>query len=167
MEAIFTRRSIRKYQDKKIEKEKIEKLLKAAMQAPSAWNQQPWEFLVIEDEETLKKLAGASPYAKMVPQAAAAIILLCNLEYTKTSPDYWAQGMSAATENLLLEAVELGLGAVWLGVYPNEDRMEYITELFQLPEDILPFTVIPLGYPEEENMFVDRFDEKRIHYEVW
>lgn len=117
MDAIFNRRSIRKYKDKPVEKEKIEKLLRAAMQAPSAGNQQPWEFIVIQDKENLKKLSGMSPYSKLIMNAPLTFVLLGNKDKMKF-PENWQQDMGASAENILLEAVELGLGAVWLGVAP-------------------------------------------------
>ncbi|MBK5240698.1 nitroreductase family protein [Clostridium sp.] len=167
MEAIFNRRSIRKYEDKPVEKEKIEKLLRAAMQAPSAANQQPWEFIVVEDKEKLKKLSDASPYSKMVANSAVTIVLLSRKEGVTFAPCI-PQDMGAAAENLLLEAVNLELGAVWLGIAPVQERMNYIKEMFGLPEGIEAFALIPVGYPDgQKNEFVDRFDATRVHYENW
>ncbi len=167
MNTILNRRSIRKYEDKPVEKEKIEKILKAAMQAPSAANQQPWEFLVIENKETLKKLADMSPYSKMVGSAPLAILLMARKEGL-IFPDCVPQDMGAAAENLLLEVADLGLGAVWLGVTPMIDRMEFTKKLFDLPDSIQPFALIPIGYPDgQENAFVNRYDETRVHYETW
>ena len=167
MEAIFNRRSIRKYQDRPVEKEKIDKLLKAIMQAPSAVNQQPWEFIVVENKDTLKKLSEMSPYSKMVEGTAVAFVALANSDDFKI-PSAWQQDMGAAVENLLLEAVHLELGAVWLGVATAEENMNYIKELFNLPENIKPFALIPVGYPDgQKNTFVDRFNEKKVHYETW
>lgn len=166
MEAIFNRRSIRKYEKKSVEKEKIEKLLKAAMQAPSAGNQQPWEFLVVENKETLKKISLMGPYSKMTADAPLAIVLLTNKKNMKY-PQNWEQDMGAATENLLLQVVELGLGAVWLGVAPEQDRIDYIKSIFNLPENIEAFAVVPIGYPAEEKEFVDRFDKNKVHYESY
>ncbi len=167
MEAIFTRRSIRKYEERAVEREKIEKLLKAAMQAPSAGNQQPWEFIVVEDRETLQKLAEASPYSKLVANSPVTIVLLSRSEGLKFS-ECAVQDMGAAAENLLLEAVELELGAVWMAIKPVWERMDYVSNLFTLPESIEPFALIAVGYPDgQENKFVDRFDPSRIHYEKW
>ena len=167
MEVIFNRRSIRKYVDKPVEKEKMEKLLRAAMQAPSAGNQQPWEFIIVEDKERLKKLSEASPYSKMVANSPVTVVLLSRKEGVKFPPCI-PQDMGAAAENLLLEAVQLGLGAVWLGIAPVQERMNYIKDLFSLPESIEPFALIPVGYPDgQKNEFVDRFDATRIHYENW
>jgi nitroreductase len=165
MEIINHRRSVRNYLDKPVEAEKIELLLRAAMQAPSAANQQPWEFIVIQDRETLNKLTGMSPYAKMLATAPLAFVLLGNRE-KMAWPQVWQQDLSAAAENILLEAVELGLGAVWLGVAPMEERTRFISELFLLRETLLPFCVIPVGYPAGQgNTFINRFNPDLIHYE--
>lgn len=168
MNAIYIRRSIRSYKEQIVEKEKIDKLLRAAMQAPSAGNQQPWEFIVVQNKNTLEKLSHLSPYAKPVARAPLALVLLANMEGLRF-PENWEQDMSAATQNILLEAVELGLGAVWLGVAPNKDRMDYVKKLFNLPEKVKPFCVLAIGYPAlgQENKFIDRYDESRVRYEKW
>lgn len=166
MNEIFTRRSIRTFEERKVEKEKIDTLIRAIMQAPSAGNQQPWEVLVVENKEMLKKLSLMSPYSKMIEKAAVAFVLLGN-EKAMRFPENWEQDMSAATQNLLLQAVELELGAVWLGVAPLKDRMSYIKEILDLPGHIKPFSVVPMGYSKEENKFVDRFDEAKVHYESY
>lgn len=166
MEIINIRRSIRTYKEIKVENEKINKLLRAAMQAPSAFNQQAWEFIVVENKETLKKLSEMSQYSKPIEKSPVTIIVLANKD-NMTVPECWQQDLGAATENLLLEAVELDLGGVWMAVAPFEDRMNYVTEIFDLPENILPYSVIPVGYPEEENKFIDRYDDNKVHYERW
>lgn len=167
MEIIFNRRSIRKYQDKPVEQEKIEKMLRAAMQAPSAANQQPWEFIVVKDRTRLIELSQVSPYSKMVEKAPVAVVFLSKngeMKLQRSIP----QDMGAAIENFLLEAVELGLGAVWLGVAPVQERMDVIKKMFDLPEGIEPFAIVPVGYPEgEQNKFIDRFDATRVHDERW
>ena len=157
MDIIFNRRSVRKYTDKQIEADKVERLMRAAMQAPSATNQQPWEFIVIDDKETLVKLADFSQYAKMLPGAALGVIVLEK------------QGMRAplfTEQNLLLQAAYEGLGAVWMGVGRGTERETFLTEMFSLPESVKPFAVIAIGYPEDENAnkFVDRYDAERVHY---
>lgn len=166
MDVINKRRSIRKFKGQTVEKAKIEKLLRAAMQAPSAGNQQPWEFIVVEEKESLRKLSLTSQYSKLVADAPLALVLLAN-EKSMRFPQNWQQDLSAATQNILLEAVDLGLGAVWIGVAPDQDRMNYVAETFKLPEYIKPFCLIALGYPADgqENVFVDRFDETKVHYE--
>lgn len=166
MNSIFVRRSIRKYLAKPVEEEKLDQLLRAAMQAPSAGNQRPWEFIVVQDKEMLNKLSLMSPYAGPAREAPAAIVVLGNRQNLKF-PEIWQQDLAAATQNLLLQAVELELGAVWLGVAPVEERMTYITELFALPDVLLPFAVIPLGYPATPNQYADRYEKTRIHYETY
>ncbi|MFA6796968.1 MAG: nitroreductase family protein [Bacilli bacterium] len=168
MDAIFNRRSVRVYLDKPVEEEKIDKMLRAAMQAPSAINGQPWEFLVVQDKETLKKLAKMGPYSKMVEKAPLAFILFGNKKKMRVE-QFFPQDMGAASENLLLEATQLGLGGVWLGVYTVQQREEYIKDMFEMPEEVAPFGVIVVGYPGkgQENKFVDRYDSKRVHYEKY
>ncbi|MBC8060659.1 MAG: nitroreductase family protein [Clostridiaceae bacterium] len=165
MKEIFNRRSIRSYENRPVEKEKIEKLLRAAMQAPSAANQQPWEFIVVENKDTLKKLSTMSPYSKAAEGSAVTFVLLANTEnfIVETA---WQQDMAAAAENLLLEATYLGLGAVWFGVATADTCVTYVKETFKLPENIKPFALISVGYPEnQENQFVDRYSESKVHYE--
>lgn len=164
-EGIQKRRSIRKFEERPVEKEKIEKLLRAAMQAPSAGNQQPWEFLVIEEKETLRKLAKAHIYAGPIHNAPLGIIVLANEQNLKYK-QYCQQDLAAATENILLAAVELDLGTVWMGITPDEDRMAFIKELFQLPPGVEAFSMLAIGY-SSANKFEDRFDNNRVHYEKY
>lgn len=166
MNIIDKRRSVRTYKDIRVEKDKIEKLLRAAMQAPSAFNQQAWEFIVVEDKDTLKRLSDMSPYSKPVEKASAAFVILANKENLKV-PECWQQDLGAATENLLLEAAELELGGVWMAVAPMEDRIKYIREIFNLPENIIPYALVPVGYPIDEPKYIDRFDSSKVHYERW
>lgn len=163
MNSIFTRRSVRAYEEKPVEPAKIEQLLRAAMQAPSAANQQPWKFITVQDRALLDKLSDVSEYAKMLREAPLAIIVIGDM--TKCIfPIMWEQDLSAATQNILLEAVEQELGAVWLGVAPLEDRMNFISKLFDLPETDKPFCIIPIGYPagNQENKFIDRYKPERV-----
>lgn len=166
MNSIFTRRSVRKYKDTKVEKEKVDKLLRAAMQAPSAMNQQPWEFIVVENKETLEKLAEMSPYTKLIKGAPLVFVLLGNEERMKFEEN-WEQDMGAATQNLLLQAVELDLGGVWMSAWPLEDRINHIKNMFNLSGNLRPYAVVAVGYPDgtQGNKFIDRFDETRVHYE--
>ncbi len=164
MNVIFNRRSVRKYQDRPIEAEKVDRMLRAAMQAPSATNQQPWEFIVIDDKETLVKLAEFSPYAKMLPGAALGVIVL--EKQNMRAPLFTEQDLGACVQNLLLQAAEDGLGTVWMGVGRGSERETFLTEMFALPEAVKPFAVIAVGYPEDENAnkFVDRYEADRVHY---
>lgn len=166
MNSIFTRRSVRSYLEQRVEKEKIEQLLKAAMQAPSAANQRPWEFIVVEDKARLQALAKASQYAGPVKEAPLAIVVLGN-KAKLPFPENRNLDLSAATQNLMLEAVELGLGTVWLGIAPVEERMQYVADLFQLPPSVEAFAIIAVGYPKTENKFVDRYEQARVHYETY
>lgn len=163
---MFERRSIRRYQEKMVEDTKIDRIIRAGMQAPSAVNQRGWEFLVVKNKETLKKLSRMSLYSEMVEGSGAAIIVLGNKK-DMTYPQYWEQDLSAATQNILLEAVDQGLGAVWLGVAPEKERMLYIKEVFDLPEGVEVFAVVAMGYPVDENKFVDRFEENKVYYEKY
>ena len=162
MNNIYTRVSIRKYQDRPVEKEKIEAILRAAMQAPSAANQQPWEFYVVTNKEKLEALSKVHPYAGMTKNAPATIVSV----YRKncTLPVYAQIDLSIAMENLWLETDAQGLGGVWLGIAPQEDRMKAVEEVLDLPETVRAFAIFPFGYPSEQRKQQDRFDESRIHY---
>jgi nitroreductase len=165
MKIIDERRSVRSFSDQKVEEEKILNILKAAMQAPSAKNQQPWEFVVIENYSVLKQLVSVSNYEKFEKGASVAIVVLAKTKDLK-SEKFFPQDLGASIENLLLEAVEQGLGATWLGVYPKEERVEALNDILDLKEDVIPFALIALGYPKKENQnkYIDRFDEKRIQW---
>ncbi len=166
LEALYTRRSIRQYQSTPVEEEKIEAILCRGMMAPSAGNQQPWHFIVIKDKKMLATLAEVHPYAKMVVHAPAAILACGDLSLERHK-GVWVQDLSAATENMLLAAHSLGLGSVWLGVYPREERVAAIAKLFQLPEHIIAFSLIPIGYPAEVKESKSRYDLTRVHRENW
>lgn len=166
LKEILNRRSIRKFQDKEVSDDVIKKILHAAMQAPSANNEQPWEFIVVKNKQTLLKMMEIHPYAKMLKEAAIAIIVCGDLK-KEVSNCRWVQDCSAATENLLLEVVHQGLGAVWVGVHPNKEREEPLKRLFNLPDNIIPLCIIPIGYPAEEKEYENRFKEERIHFEKW
>ena len=162
MNAIFHRTSIRKYTGQPVEEEKVEQLLRAAMAAPSAGNQQPWEFYVVTDRNVLKALSECSPYAGMLQEAPLGIVVCCQADCRM--PGYAQIDCSAAIENLLLEADSLGLGAVWLGIAPLEERMEAARKALDIPEQLYAFSFIACGYPTEEKKQQDRYDENRIHY---
>lgn len=166
MEAILTRRSIRRYKSKPLPEETIKQLLDAAMSAPSAGNQQPWHYIVIRDRGILDEIPKIHPYAQMVKEAQVAIVICADLQAAKYK-DFWPQDCAAATENLLLAAHALGLGTVWVGLYPVEDRMKPIRKLLAIPEPIVPFSLVPLGYPAEEKPRADRYDATRVHTDRW
>ena len=167
MKEIFNRRSIRKFKDQAVEPEKVDKLLRAAMQAPSAGNQQPWVFIVVQDKENLAKVAGTSPYAKPVASSGVTFVLLADESVMKV-PSAWQQDMGTAAENLLLEAVHLDLGGVWFGVAISDEISDNVSRLFGLPNHIKPFAMLSVGYPDEQkNEFVDRYKADKVHYEKW
>ncbi len=163
MDVINNRRSIRQFTEQKVEAEKIEKIIRAGMQAPSAFNQQGWEFVVVTDEAVKEELSNMSPYAKAIKGAGAAIITLINKDGLKI-PECVDQDMGACTQNMLLEVVEQGLGAVWMAVKPDPERMGYIAKTLGLPENVEAYSLVALGYSEQENTFVDRYDATKVHY---
>ncbi|MEE4197025.1 MAG: nitroreductase family protein [Bacteroidales bacterium] len=166
IQGILTRRSIRKYDGREVSKAQIHELLKAGMYAPSARNQQPWHFLMIDDREMLNKISEIHPYAQMLQQAKWAIIV-CGDEQLELSRGYWVVDCSAATQNILLAAHGLGLGAVWLGLHPRKERKDAIRDLLNLPRHIHPLSLIAVGYPAEQKELPERFKRERIHYNRW
>jgi nitroreductase len=166
MKAILERRSIRKYTDEPISDQDIKELLQAAMAAPSAGNQQPWEFIVVNDREILNKIPEVHPYSQMLMMAPLAIIVCGNLDKEKHE-GYWVQDCSAATENILIEAQYKGLGAVWLGIYPRKERVKGLKELFNLPEDIIPLSIVSIGHPAESKEPSNRYNQSAIHINKW
>ena len=163
MNEIFRRISVRKYTDEPVEPEKIEQILRAAMAAPSAGNQQPWEFYVVRDRAVIKALSECSPYAACAA-GASVVIVPC----MRTKGLRWERlgqiDLSCAVENMLLEITFLGLGGVWLCVTPETERMEKADAALGLGDDLHAFAIVPVGYPAEERPQQDRFDESRIHY---
>lgn len=164
-ETIFTRRSVREFTDKPVKDETINKLLEAAMYAPSATNSQPWHFIVVKDKNMLQKIAAEIKSAQPCDEANIVIIPCADLslEYKNN----WPLDTAAATQNILLAARALKLGAVWCGIYPNPDKAAIISKLFKLPQNIAPLCVIPIGYTDIKQEDVKRFQPDRIHYEVW
>ena len=162
LEAILGRRSVRKFTDDPVSEETIESLLRAAMAAPSARNQQPWVVIVVREKSLLEKVAAAQPHGGMTAGAQVAVLICADTRLVK-SEGFWIQDCAAATQNLLVAAHALGLGAVWVGTYPREARMEGMSKVFKLPEHIVPFALVPLGYPAERPAPADRFDGSRVH----
>jgi nitroreductase len=166
METIYRRRSIRKYSRDPVPEEDIREVIRAGMNAPSAGNQQPWQFIIIDDRSLLDRIPDIHPYAQMLREAPAAILVCGDLDL-ESHRGYWVQDCSAATENMLLEIADRGLGGVWLGVYPREDRVEGLRALFGIPEQVIPFALIALGHPAEKKGLKKEFHEKRIRKNHW
>ncbi len=159
LENIAERKSVRKYLNKSVEEDKIDAMVKAGMAAPSGMDRPPWEFVVVTDREALDSMAAKLPYAKMLTNAPLAIVV-CG-DTTRSS--YWYLDCSAATQNVLLAAEALGLGAVWTAAYPYEDRIDVVRQNTGLPENIVPLCVIPIGYPDGPQKAKDKFDLQRVH----
>ena len=163
-ELMEKRRSIRKYKTNKlVTKEQLNRLLEAAMMAPSACNSRPWEFIAVTKREDLNEIARVHPYAKMCETAAAAIIVVA-IPQTGVPADYFPQDCAAATENILLEAASMGLGTCWCGVYPKEEKVASIRKLFNVPKPKIPFNVIAIGTPNETPKRRGFFEESKVTY---
>ena len=168
LDNILARTSIRSYQDRPVEQDKIENLLRAGMAAPSAVDKRPWHFIVVTDRQVLNGLAEANPNAGMAARAPLAIVVCGDKTRALTRvPDYWVQDVAAATENILLAAQGMGLGAVWTGTYPTTERVEKVTAVLNLPEHIVPFCTIVIGYPERYQAPKDKWDEGNISYNTY
>jgi nitroreductase len=166
LEAIHTRRSIRQYQDKAVPEDLVQKLLAAAMNAPSARNAQPWQFVVITDRKILQEVPKIQPNAAMAQHAPLGI-LICGDLRLELSPGYWVVDCAAAAQNMLLAAHALGLGAVWTGVYPRDDRMAGLRQLVGLPEQVNAHSLIIVGYPAEQPPPLDRYRPQGVHRDRW
>jgi len=167
LDTIYARRSIRQYQERPVEKEKLETLLKAAMAAPSAMNVKPWEFVVVTEQHILDEIRTSMTFGKHNAPAAIAVCGNISLFKHPMASEFWVQDCSAATENILLAAVELGLGTVWLGVHPIHTFSKRITKILGLPSNIKPLNVIYVGYPAEEKKPRTQFDPSRVHWESY
>ena len=170
MKNLLTRTSVRAYDEsREIDDETVEQLLRAAMAAPTAGNKQPWEFVVLRDKALLRSLAERFRPMKMLAAAPLAIVVCADT--TNTFPgeghDFWVQDCSAASENLLLAAHALGLGAVWCGGYPSQERVAVLREGLGLPGHIVPLNVIPVGYPAEHPQPKDKWKPGKIHVDGW
>lgn len=161
MADLFHRVSIRKYQEKKVEPEKLDYILRASMAAPSACNQQPWEFYIVEDPEILEELSETTPYANSLQKHRWRSLPLIGKNVLH--PAYAQIDLSICMENMWLATDEVGLGGVWMGIAPLEDRMEEVEKIIGIPESQRAFGIFALGYPAEERTQQDRYDETRIH----
>ncbi len=164
LENIFKRRSVRKFTSEPIDDETVKSLLEAAMAAPSSNNKRPWRFVVVRERRTLDRLADMHPYGKMLSQATLAIVVCGDVE---KSPTAWFLDCSAATENILLAAAEMDLGAVWLGVYLRKKRETGTREILNIPENIGVLSIIAIGRPGEEKPPRTQYEESNVFYERW
>ena len=165
IEAIMTRRSIRRYTGEEVSLELEKKLLEAAMAAPSAHNRQPWHFIVVRSRETLDRIPEYHQYSRMLREASLAVVV-CGDNKVQTT-DFWINDCSAATENMLIAANALGLGAVWLGVHPGEELVRETRELLGIPGHVTPLCIVSFGHPAEEKPPGERYDESKVHREKW
>lgn len=162
---IIRRVSVRRYSDKPVSSAQISAVLHAAMSAPTGVNRQPWEFIVVDDPELLTQLADALPYAKMAAHAPVAIVVCGNKDRFLDGVDdeLWEQDLSAASENILLAAHAIGLGGVWTCIYPHEERMAPVRSILNIPDNIVPFNLIPIGHPLTDHAPMDKWHPERVH----
>lgn len=166
LDTIMTRRSVRQFDaNRPISQEQIHTLLEAAFVAPSAMNKQPWQFLVVTDEQMLDQIRQTHPYAQFVSDAGCAIIIVT--DKSACYEDYWRVDPLLAGENILLAARDMGLGTCWCGVYPNEDRMREMKRLFDMPEPFEPMALIVVGTPLQEQVKVNRYQADKVHLNKW
>jgi len=169
LDVIFSRKSVRSYTGAIISKNEVEILLKAGMAAPSGRNEQPWAFIAVTDPIILEKLTEGLPYAKMLKKAGAGIVV-CGFSaphLRQGSKDLWEQDCAASTENILLAAEAMELGAVWTALHPYPDRQEIVRMILNIPQEIFPFCLIPVGYPKGEEQPKDKYDPGKVHWEGW
>ena len=163
---IMTRTSVRSYASRPVEREKIDTLLHAGMAAPTAMNRQPWHFVVVDDRQLLAAIAKATPNAGMAKDAPLAIVVCGDKDKFAEggARDMWSQDVSAATENILLQAHAMGLGAVWTGTFPSEERMNAVASLLNMPDNLIPFCTVVIGYPKDDAAPKDKWSEENVSY---
>ncbi|HOF04378.1 MAG TPA: nitroreductase family protein [Syntrophales bacterium] len=165
---ILSRKSVRNYTGEPVKEEDIEKIVMAGMAAPSAVNMQPWSFVVVTERKILDELAAGLPYAKMLGGAGAAIIVCTEPEKAyERSRDMAIIDASLAGENILLAIEALGLGGVWTAAYPYADRMKHVKKVLNIPEEVIPLNVIPIGVPTGKDKAKDKYKKEKIHRERW
>ena len=169
LKSIFNRTSVRRFTSKEVDRETLLLLAKCGMAAPSANNKQPWFIIIVTEKQLLKALGDQLPYAKMAHEAAAAMVVCGNLEIDPVGNEkgYWVQDCSAATENILIAAVSLGLGTVWTAAFPNADRISTVKNILNLPDHLVPLNVIPLGYPEGTTRPKEKWNEGGFRFNAF
>ncbi|MDR3273955.1 MAG: nitroreductase family protein [Puniceicoccales bacterium] len=166
MDAILKRHSVRSYSKESIDGATIEKIVHAGMAAPSAMGSKPWHFIVISERDKMSAITKIHPYSQMLLEAQCAI-LVCGDISAEILTDYFQQNCAAATENILIAATSFGIGSVWVGLYPNEKYRRDFKKLFNLPDNIEPISLVPLGYPSHAMQPSNRFDSSRVHANNW
>ena len=164
---MLQRKSVRAYTDRAVSHEQLDTLIRAAMAAPTGRDMRPWHFIVLEGRHQLSPLAEQLPYAKMLAEAQAAVVVCGDMSVTDKEGNpsrNWTFDCSAATENLLLQAEAMGLGAVWTGVYPYDERLEAVKQVLHLPDHLIPLNVIPIGYPKGDPQPKDKYDPAKVEY---
>jgi nitroreductase len=164
---ILKRRSIRHFEERPVEEEKVNALLRAGMAAPSAMNSQPWEFVVVTDEDILKKLRAAMEYGKMIAPLVIAPLGSPKVASNLAGETFWVQDCVAAVENILVAAANIDLGAVWVGVYPRERRMAAVREILNIPADVFPLCLLHIGYPAEQKPSHTKYKPERVHWQKY
>jgi len=167
LEYLFTRRSIRKYSPEAVPAETIKEILTAGMAAPSAGNQRPWEFLVVDDREKMIEITKVHNFSMMLKEAGFCVVVIANLNNLRYPGNWWIQDCAAATLNMLIAVNMLKLGGVWLGVYPYEDRVEGIRRIFAIPDDKVPVSIVSVGYPAETRSRKKEYNEQIVHWNKW
>ena len=165
---IKERKSVRNYTGTPISKDEVDKLLHAAMAAPAAINMKPWKFVVVTDKTVLEKLADGLPFAKMLPAAGTGIVV-CAIpeEAALGSKEFAVLDCACASENILLAAESLGLGAVWTAIYPNKEIMDFVRNELNIPQQVIPLNLIPVGYPVDQEKAKDKYQAKNIYWNKW
>ena len=167
LNVIFSRRSIRNYQERGVEREVLVQLLQAAMAAPTAANAQPWEFVVVDEPKNLSQLKTVLPFGQYNPPAAIVVCGNPDIANNSAGRLYWVQDCSAAIENMLIATVGMGLGTVWIGVYPLESRVKSVREVLNIPQNATPLGVVYVGYPAEQKEARTQYDAHRVYWQVY
>lgn len=174
IETIMNRKSVRSYTSQKVSHDQVMTLLRAAMAAPSGRNMQPWRFVVVDNPDTLKILADSLPYAKMLKEASVAIVVCGEMNFVnhrnndQLEPNKnWTADCAAATENLLIAVESMGLGAVWTASWPYEERYSAVSRTLGIPDGVMPYCVVPIGYPAGENKPKDKWKPENVHFNKW
>lgn len=164
LDIIFSRRSVRKYLDKPVSREQLTDLLKAAMAAPSACNNQPWEFVAVDDPQIMQAFRANLTHGPYNAPAAIAVLYNDTIGNNLNCNSFWEQDLSAAVENILIAAAGMGLGSVWLGTHPKVDTTLKVQRILQIPHDVIPLAILYIGYPEVQPQPNTKYTEKRVHW---